>query len=136
MQKLSREQMVPEAFAQLELLKVNPMVLSRFKEGILSKTYKNMQVTKITDEEKMLVDTFEKETGHLVYYVIFDDSPIIGPSYSFFYVSAYKGDWKGQRNDLQASTPIVYVLNMENRVFSEYGSIAIECRHGVIVKMA
>lgn len=83
MEKLSYEQMFPEAIARLEMLNLHPHILENFREGVLSKTDTNMTVVKLTDEEKALVDKFERETGNLVYYVIFSNSSMCGESYTF-----------------------------------------------------
>lgn len=134
MEKLSYEQMFPEAIARLEMLNLHPHILENFREGVLSKTDTNMTVVKLTDEEKALVDKFERETGNLVYYVIFSNSSMCGESYTFFFVSAYRDDWNIERECLQSSQPLVYVLNRENEMFSEFGSIEIERRNCVLIK--
>ena len=89
----------------------------------------------MTDEEKKLVRAFESQTGNLVYYVIFNDIPECGKLYSFLFVSGCKGDWEDEWEYLKTNTPLVYVLNKDMQMFSDYGTIQVECHQGVLIRL-
>ena len=134
MDQLSRDEMLQEAFRRLEFLKLHPHILSNFMEGVLAKTNDNMAVERLSEEEEKLVADYESQTGNLVYYVIFNDTKF-GRLYSFLYVSKCEKDWKIEWDYLNMHTPLVYVLNKDDEMLSESGTIEIENHQGVLVRI-
>ena len=134
MDQLSRDEMIQEAFRRLEFLKLHPHILSNFKEGVLAKTNNNMTVERLSEEEGKLVADYESQTGNLVYYVIFNDTEF-GRLYSFLFVSKYEKEWKTEWDYLNMHTPLVYVLNKDDEILSEHGTIEIENHQGVLTRI-
>ena len=89
----------------------------------------------LSAEETEMVREWEKRTGNMVYHVI-QNQMIFGLCYSFLYVSKYTEDWENDNEYLKEGIPLVYVLNADDDMCSEYGSIGIKPMFGAILRTA
>ena len=89
----------------------------------------------LSAEETEMVREWEKRTGNMVYHVI-QNRMIFGLCYSFLYVSKYTEDWESDNEYLKEGIPLVYVLNADDDMCSEYGSIGIKPMFGAILRTA
>ena len=89
----------------------------------------------LSAEETEMVREWEKRTGNMVYHVI-QNRMIFGLCYSFLYVSKYTEDWESDNEYLKEGIALVYVLNADDDMCSEYGSIGIKPMFGAILRTA
>lgn len=87
----------------------------------------------LSDEEKAMVKKWEDKTGNKVYHII-QNQMCFGLCYSFLYVSQYTEEWEADNYDLSEGCPLVYVLNKDDDMCSEYGSIGIKPMHGAVLR--
>lgn len=124
---MEREEMKKEALERMQMLHLNEDTIKDFEENEKAwKSETNMGILYWLNEvEEKLVKEFEERTGGLVYHLIHNNYKEIGECYSIFYVSKHKEEWDYDRYDIKAYCPFVYVLNVENETFSEFGQIGI-----------
>ena len=89
----------------------------------------------LSEKENKMVREWEKLTGNIVYHVI-QNKMVFGLCYSFLYVSKYTEEWESDMEYLVDGTPCVYVLNADDEMCSEYGSIGIQPMCGAILRTA
>lgn len=136
MQKTELEKMqVEECLERMKNLDFRPNVIAEFmNKGTLYRSEYGFLYW-LTDEEKNMIYQWQGETGNIVYHVI-KSVHEFGTSYSFLYVSNYVDEWKYEREDLKQYMPIVYVKNIGNDYFSEYGTIRVRPVFGGLVRIA
>lgn len=136
---------VTEALLRMKKLNLLDGVIEQFKEsGVLLKS-ENFCVGNrenripilydLSDKENEMVRKWEKETGNIVYHII-QNQMVFGLCYSFLYVSKHTDEWEMDNEDLNEGCPLVYVLNRDDEMCSEYGSIGIKPMHGAILRTA
>lgn len=81
-----------------------------------------------------MISKFEAETGCMVYHVIQNDSTI-GRMLTFLYVSNSPEEWTMEHEDLKAGTPMAYVVNIDNDIYSEFGSVRIQNYLGGLIRI-
>lgn len=131
-----RAAQVTEALRRMKKLNLHENVIREFREkGKLNRSESQMGSLYWLDEtEEKMVRDWEKETGNVVYHVI--KTPMeFGLCYSLLYVSTYADEWEMDNEDVEAGTPCVYVLNADDPLCSEYGSIGIAKRFGGLVRI-
>lgn len=82
----------------------------------------------LNDEEKKIVEKFEREHDGLVYSGTRNRMVCDGDIYdvmTLLYVSDHKDEWDDDRNDLCCGFPFAYVYNKTCPVFSEIGCVGI-----------
>lgn len=89
----------------------------------------------LSEEETKMVKKWEEKTGNIVYHII-QNQMVFGLCYSFLYVSQNADEWEMDNEDLTEGCPLVYVLNKDDEMCSEYGSIGIKPMHGAILRTA
>ncbi len=130
-----RAAQVTEALRRMKKLNLHENVIREFREeGKLNRSESQMGSLYWLDEaEEKMVRDWEKETGNVVYHVI--KTPMeFGLCYSLLYVSTYTDEWEMDNEDVEAGAPCVYVLNADDPLCSEYGSIGIAKRFGGLVR--
>lgn len=88
------------------------------------------------DDLKAAVDEFEKEHNAIVYLILVTHTAY-GTLCDMLYVSDYKKEWPSDRADLQEGLSCVYCYNLEEPMFSEFGTVAFEFskRYGGIYRV-
>lgn len=126
MSNATKEQMKEEAIARMELLHIHPNCIADFKQAdFVSYSRYGILCWWLTDEQQNRVREFEKQSGNLVYHVIEEDYVQLGRMLTFLYVSPYTSEWERDRKELEAGEPLVYVANLSDEVYSEYGHVGI-----------
>ncbi len=129
------EQQKAEAVKRMKKLKLIDNIIYEFEEkNVLNRSECGILYW-LTDEEKKLVETWEKETGNLVYHVIINKMEF-GLCYSLLYVSRHVEEWAYDNEDLNEGFPFVYVINVDDMECSEYGRIGIQNFFGGLLRTA
>ena len=81
------------------------------------------------------VKEFEEKYNGLVYHVIHTPTQF-GDLYSFLHVSDYEEEWDFENEDIADGYVFAYVWNKTDDWCSEFGSIAVQCRFGGLVRTA
>ena len=129
------EQQKAEAVKRMKKLKLIDNIIYEFEEkNVLNRSERGILYW-LTDEEKKLVETWEKETGNLVYHVIINKMEF-GLCYSLLYVSRHVEEWAYDNEDLNEGFPYAYVINVDDMECSEYGRIGIQNFFGGLLRTA
>lgn len=124
-----------EAVKRMKKLKLIDNIIYEFEEkDVLNRSERGILYW-LTDEEKNLVKTWEKETGNLVYHVIRNKMEF-GLCYSLLYVSQHVDEWAYDNEDLTEGFPFVYVINVDDIGCSEYGRIGVKNFFGGLLRTA
>lgn len=140
-----KQAQVTESLLRMKKLNLLDEVIGQFKEnGKLLKS-ENLCVGSrdnripilydLSDKEEKAVRKWEEKTGNIVYHVI-QNRFVFGLCYSFLYVSKHTEEWEYDNEDLEQGCPLAYVLNADDDMSSEYGSIGIEPKFGGVLRTA
>lgn len=99
--------------------------------GILYWLKENNNCDKLVE----VVKQFEHKYNALVYTAIFNQTEF-GDCLSLLYVSQHKNEWEQDKEDLKADLPIVWVENINEPVYSEFGGIEIKAHMGGLIRIA
>lgn len=134
MEMVITEKAKEEAVKRLECLKVHKNVLKEFKkEGVLNKS-ENMGILYwLDDEEKAIVDWFEKKNKAVAYHVIHQHTDI-GELYNILYVILDDSEWEMDHEDLARGHALAYVVNKTMPDCSEFGYIGVKPLIGGVAK--
>lgn len=130
-----REKQKAEALKRMEELKIMGNCRKDFRRGVLNKSEFGGILYWLNDDEKEQVRKFEEETGNLVYHAILDHLEF-GDCLALLYVSEDEEEWEMEREDLKEMYPMSYVCNLDEPMFSEYGTIGIQPRFGGLARIA
>ena len=89
----------------------------------------------LDEAEEKLIREWEENSGNMVYHVI-KNRMVFGLCYSLMYVSKHTEEWEMDNEDLETGYPLVYVLNADDDMCSEYGSIGIKPMVGGVLRTA
>lgn len=53
---------------------------------------------------------------------------------NLLYVNAYEEEWERDKQDLKENYSFSYVVNLDDEIFSEFGSIAFEVKSGGLIR--
>lgn len=121
-----------EAIERMELLQLHKNTIEDFKQSDkLNRSENAGTLYWLTDEEKKLVNDFEKENaGTMVYHIIKTITQDLGIVYDLLYVTEDTEDWSIDRKYLQDDLVLSYTIT-EN---SESGFIKIKKLNGGIIR--
>lgn len=122
-----------EAVKRMKTIGLLPKVITEFEHGTLNLSEAGMLYF-LDDEQKKMVEEFEKEYKALVYHVCHECTNV-GEMYDLLYVSDHEEEWSMDNEDLEAGHPFVYVVNKTYPEFSEFGMIGIRPVLGGIVRV-
>lgn len=136
---MKRETMKAEAIERMKLLDIFPQAIKDFEErDVLNESEGDFgSLYWLDDDEKKLVNEYEKRTGYLVYHVIHSLTNI-GELYSLLYVSPFREDWKYEKAEMKQDGLIyltAYVHNKSMPDCSEAGSISARRVFGGLVRI-
>lgn len=127
------EEQKAEAIKRMKALKMYPECIREFSESKLNRSEFGGILYWLNEEERQMVENFEKEYGAKVYHVIKNIYRDTGnPLYSLLYVSENKEEWELDREDLKDGYPFAYVVGD----FSEFGSIGIKPQWGGLARIS
>lgn len=126
-----------EAIKRMKALGVFSQTIQQFKKSnLVSYSEPPMGANYwLDDEQKAIVDAFEKEHNSLVYFVIRSYTEF-GKLDSILYVSDYEEEWEMDNEDIKDGCALVYVHNYDVPEFSEFGSIGVQERFGGLIRIA
>lgn len=124
--------MKDEAIERMELLQLHKKIIEDFKQSNKLNRSENLGILYwLTDEEKQMVDTFEKEnSGTMVYHIIKTLTQDLEIIYDLLYVTEDSEDWSIDREYLKDDLVLSYTIT-EN---SESGFIKIKKINGGLIR--
>ena len=84
------------------------------------------------NEEKQMVEEYEKKWNVLVYHVIKTYTVEMGAIYDLLYIPSEKEDWQGILKRLKQDN---ILLSHTVSQFSESGDIAIQSKNGGVIRL-
>ena len=145
MEEKLKEELRVESIERLKILEKKfgllPTVRKEFeKDGTLYYAERSMLggiLYWVHNEDKYveIVKKFEKEHNTKVYFCLLTYTEF-GTLFDMFYVSSDKSVWEEDREDLESGLSLVYCENLDEEMFSEFGSIAFKGMSGGIVRVA
>lgn len=125
-----------EAIKRMNMLKLHPNAINEFNdEDKLNQSEYGGILYWLDEKQIEIVKEFEITYGAIVYHVIRSYTEF-GELLSFLYVSKYKEEWSSDRREIQGNCPMVYVYNVDEPYFSEFGSIGIKSQFGGVIRVA
>lgn len=135
--QIPKELKIEEAVRRMKALGIIDYAIEQFKEyGVVMVSEPPFgALFTINEEQKKLVEEFEKEYNAVVYMIIRCYSTI-GEMDSFLYVSDYEDEWGMDNFDIDDGYPMTYTYNYDMPDCSEFGSIGVQQRNGGLVRTA
>lgn len=136
MNKMLLEKKKEEALSRMELIKLPSELIEDFKENgrvYCSGDLIYGSICQLNNATMAQIHKLEDEYGLLVYYSIIDncyDYTML----SLLYVSAVESDWEDDRLMLENNQTIAYVHNLSVPEFSEFGTILMDNRDGILIR--
>lgn len=128
-----KEMMKEEAIRRMQVAHLHGKVIYQFRNNDNILLSCGLWLFPLPGEYKQRIKAFEEETQNLVYHVI-ESNTAIGKMLSLLYVSPYPEEWHGDMEDLECRSPLVYVINLDDEYYSEFGTIGIIDTGGVLVR--
>lgn len=133
---MTREDMKIEAMKRMRKLGLFAYVIKEFKDDdILNLSENGGYLYWLDENQKKIVEDFEKKSGNVVYHVIRSFTSI-GEMLSLLIVSKDEEDWEMDWEDIHDGYVFSYVVNLGEPMFSEYGTIAVQNRIGGLVRLS
>lgn len=124
-----------EAIERMRMLGIHENAIKEFEEeGKINKSEAIGFLYWLNEEEEKLIKNWEEETGNMAYHVIFNNTPF-GRMLSILYVSKYEEEWEFDRKDIENNMPIAYVMNLDDEMLSEAGTIVIKRSIGGLIRV-
>lgn len=134
-----KEKMKEEALRRMKKWDLHENVIREFKdEDKLNKSERSFApgiLYYLNEEETTMIKEWEEEYGGLVYHVIHDYTNI-GELYTLLFVSKYENEWEYEDRDIDAETPLCYVINKNYNLNSEFGHCVIKPANGGLERTA
>lgn len=134
------KEMKEQAIKQMKALKLNNKVIEDYiKEGkIYKSTNIKPYIEEIPEEEKKLIEDFEKKNETIVFHVINVKSQILN-QYEILFISKNKENWKDDvvdnKNGFIISNTIVINTKLNKQIVNEIGIIGIENNNGGVYRV-
>ena len=80
-----------------------------------------------------IIEEFEKEHDVTVYHVIHTYTKY-GELLNLLYVTSFEKDWEQDQQDLKENYSFCYVVDLDDKIFSEFGGIGIEVANGGLIR--
>lgn len=127
-----------EALSRMITLRLHPEVMRKFQDEVLTcseLTESALFHRELTTQEMDYIAKFQEEHNCLVYYTI-KSYTNIGTMFALLYISENEEEWAADMEDIQAGTPMAYVVNYDAEWCSEFGSIGVANTGGKLVRTA
>lgn len=130
-----QEKIFDECLRRMHELQLSSTCIDAFKKGIVWESEGIGALYELNNEEKQIVENFEKEhQGYKVYHVIHNIFEF-GEVYSLLYVDNNFDEWHYFDEDLQSNITFVYAYNKDDDFCSEFGSIGIKKNIGGLIRI-
>lgn len=134
------KEMKEQVIKQMKALKLNNKVIEDYLKE--NKIYKSTNIKpyieEIPEEEKKLIEDFEKKNETIVFHVINVKSQILN-QYELLFISRNKENWKDDvvdnKNGFIISNTIVINTKLNKQIVNEIGIIGIENNNGGVYRV-
>lgn len=131
-----RELQKEEALKRMQMMNLLPEVVDNFKKHQeLYKSEFTGVLYWLNEEEKAIVEEFEKTYGGMVFHIIKNYTEF-GKLLSLLYVSKYPEEWEDDIELIKENIVFCFVKNLDNDHWSEFGSIGFKSIIGGIMRTA
>lgn len=121
---------------RMQILKLDKPCIEAFKQGKVWESEGFGALYEVNEQEQSYIDEFEKEhTGCKVYHMIHNVFNF-GECYSMLYLSNEESEWQDDLDLLSEGYAFVYVKNVDDDLYSEFGTIAIKSQFGGLVRLS
>ena len=133
-----KEKKIAEAIERMKALQIMPETIEQFKEGKVSQSIEGFMYWIDESTENNLLEQikeFEQKNNAVVYYVITTNTSF-GLLYSLLFVGDDESEWEYEREDINENYVFSYVINNDEPLFSEFGTIGVGQRFGGLIRNA
>ncbi len=130
----TKEEMKQQALEIMKILRLHQNVINEFaNENKLNKSETSNGILYwLDDEEKQMVEEYEKKWNVLVYHVIKTYTVEMGAIYDLLYIPSEKDSWQGILERLKQDN---IILSHTISAFSESGDIVIQSKNGGVIRL-
>lgn len=134
------KEMKEQVIKQMKALKLNNKVIEDYmkEDKIYKSTNMKPYIEEIPEEEKKLIEDFEKKNETIVFHVINVKSQILN-QYELLFISRNKEKWKDDvvdnKNGFIISNTIVINTKLNKQMVNEIGIIGIENNNGGVYRV-
>lgn len=134
------KEMKEQVIKQMKALKLNNKVIEDYmkEDKIYKSTNMKPYIEEIPEEEKKLIEDFEKKNETIVFHVINVKSQILN-QYELLFISRNKENWKDDvvdnKNGFIISNTIVINTKLNKQMVNEIGIIGIENKNGGVYRV-
>ena len=138
--KMDLKEMKEQVIKQMKALKLNNKVREDYmkEDKIYKSTNMKPYIEEIPEEEKKLIEDFEKKNETIVFHVINVKSQILN-QYELLFISRNKENWKDDvvdnKNGFIISNTIVINTKLNKQMVNEIGIIGIENKNGGVYRV-
>ena len=133
--KISREKKKEEAIQRMKELGIINDAIKQFKDDdiVMVSEPPIGGLYWLDDEQKKIVDDFEKENDALVFMVV-KAFTNFGNMLSLLFISDYEEEWEMDRDGIKDNIVMSYTINETTPEFSEFGSIGVKRVGGGLIR--
>lgn len=128
------EKIINECIERMEILKLSKSCINAFKKGEVWESEGIGSLYELNDEEKEMVEKFEKENKCKVYHIIHKWFEF-GECYSMLFVNGDIKEWARDKKELKQGYAFSYVFNKDDEWCSEFGSIFVKPNIGGLIRI-
>ncbi len=129
-----KENQKTEAIKRMKMLSLGENVINDFiTDNNLYKSEICGFLYWLNDEEKNIVEQFEKENNAVVYHIIKSYSNF-GTLLNIFYVSQHTDEWEYDISNISENIQLCYVKNLSDEMCSEFGYIGFKKNIGGLIR--
>lgn len=128
-----KREMLEECVERMKILGMKSKQMKAFqKEQKVYLSEGGMILNELDEKQKQMVHEWEEKYNCVVYHVL--HYLMCGEElYSFLFVAPYEDEWEMERMELKEKRPFVYCVNVNIPKYSEFGSITIKVKYGVVI---
>lgn len=134
---MERQKKIDEAVKRMKELKIYNDTIESFKKGKVSQSIQGFMYWIDENTENDLaqkITDFEAEKNAVVYYVIATNTNF-GMLYHLLFVGDNESEWAFEHEDIKDNYVFSYVINVDEPLFNEYGTIVVDQQYGGLVRV-
>jgi hypothetical protein len=134
---MDRQKKIDEAIKRMKELKIFDDTIESFKKGKVSQSIQGFMYWIDENTENNLaqkIADFEAENNAVVYYVIASNTNF-GMLYNLLFVGDNEEEWGMEHEDIADNYVFSYVINVDEPMFSEFGTIVVSQQYGGLVRV-
>lgn len=130
-----KESQVIEALLRMKKLNIDDRIIFDFKEKrTLRCSLEGISFLEIDEYVKEKIEILEEDKGILIYHIIISNKGY-GLCYNLLYVSKDEEEWEEEKRYLEHGYVYVYAMNLEYPNNSDYGTIEVVSRNGILERI-